>query len=176
VAESCPDEQTTCHHLGNGPGPVRDDEVVVLAVFANTNRVNGKLTGDSFRNSQLKRGELSLARRQHTNKQEFIACVLTPGAAREGQSEGGCTANVCDIRQKVLIAPDVAAPELTVRAICVLDMVVPGDHEGHAALKYAELPGQIPERRLGSLRAMIREQLAEQFSDIATCDEIWAVA
>lgn len=170
------EERTTCHHLGNGHGPVNDEEIIALAVFTSTPKNGRKLVADSFPRKQLITGNLSLARRSYTSTAEFTSHVLEPAITRGEVVEGASWALVSDIRRCVVVAPDPEKLDQLVRGVCVLDIVTAGDHEGHAALKFATLPARTPERRIGTLRTMIREQLAERFSEIGTCEAVWAIA
>jgi hypothetical protein len=166
-SSACPEEGETQHHLGagHGYGPVRDEEGVLFAVFSANTRTGDHLTGDLFSNNQLKNGELSVARRSYTTAAEFHRRVVAPAEASNGSFMGVARAWVGDLR-KVVIKVDPLRPESTVRAICVIDRVSELDYDGHAALKYADLPGPIAPGRLGALRSIIREDLASRFEEI----------
>jgi hypothetical protein len=70
---SCLKEQTTQHYLGsgNGHGCVQPGEVLVLAVFDTTKRVNGRLAQTAFKGADLHRGKVSLCRPQIHHAADF---------------------------------------------------------------------------------------------------------
>lgn len=170
----CPEEQETQHHggAGGGFGPVRDPEIVLFAVFEKTPRSGLGLTQESFRNNQLRRGEVSVARMPYTGPDEFQQRVVQPGENEQGQFLAVCCTNAKAIRDiTVKLEPD--KPASAVRGICVIDKVTPVDFDGHAALKYAELPGPISDGRLGRLRTLVREDLARCFGSMTSLDEAY---
>lgn len=171
----CPDEQETQHYLGtgNGFGPVQDSETIVLALFrAGGAELGGSVTQEFLPANQLKRGELSVARIGHTPKSALQRRVVAAAEPRVGPFVGVSCAEVERVRAVVIrIDPD--RPGSETRGICVIDRVTAVDHDGHAALKYADLPNTIGQTRLGRIRSIIREDLARAFGPIISLEEAY---
>lgn len=169
MSTPCPDEQTTQHFLranGAGFGPVTDGELLAYVIFLDTTHSGRTLSGDSFPNNRLRAGTLSLARFKHTTQTDLERHVITPSIPHRGPLMGVSCAHVREIRE-VVVTLDIRRPDRsTVRGICVLDHVTQFDHDGHAVLKYAELPGPISQKRLKVLRSLIRDDLASKFGAI----------
>jgi len=173
VVSDCPKEAITQHHLGIGfgHGPVRSDEVVLFAVFESTARDANRLIATAFSRRQLNRGEVSLARLAYTTRATFDQRVVSALENRQGTFLGVACANVRALRRIRFEVPG-TNQTITRRAVCVLDKVSPLDHNGHAALEYADFQGQLTERQRSACRQLIHADLADAFSDIISLDQV----
>ena len=160
----CPEERKTQHFRGRfyGFGPVRDDETVIFAVFQSTKRVGQRLIANSFDNKHLKNAAQSLARRSFVTKKTFNKMIV-----RQETLDGIATAKTAEIRALVADVKS-NARAITVRSLCVLDRVDAGDCEGHATTGYSEQHASlgISQTQLSKVRAKIRLDLADAFSDV----------
>ena len=157
----CVDEQQTRHYLGrwHGFGVVRDNEYVLYAVFGNTDRAGKRLTQNSFTRN-LNNTSQSLGRASVLTREVFDLNIAH-GAIAEIAS-----AHVSAIRS---IRADVPENKGTknVRAVCVIDQVEAGDCDAHATMGLSEAIGPgLSEKNLAKLRARIRLDLANAFSEI----------
>jgi hypothetical protein len=59
-----------------------------------------------------------------------------------------------------------SSPVLEGRATCVLDKVVLGDHDGHAALEYSESLHRLTPKQKGIVRQQINGDIAEAFGEV----------
>ena len=164
----CLDERATKHFRGHwyGFGPVQDAEAVVFAVFQSTKIKNGRLTADSFDNKHLKRNAQSLARQSFVTRAIFEKAIVR-GAALQGiavASAAAIRALVADVKLN--------ADQISVRSLCVLDRVDEGDCDGHATAGYSERHASlgISEAQLSKVRARIRLDLANTFSEVRDLD------
>lgn len=171
---TCAKEQMTMHHEGEGHGHgcVRDAEEVVMAICGSTVLNSGNLCGDSFPVNQLKKAELSLARRLYTDFQAFDAYVVTPKASAGDPVLGVTTCLTKDLRDLCCDVHGAAQP-IRMRAVCVLDWVLPRDHVGHAALEFSEDHGNLSPKQRGRLRSVIVADLADLFSPIVPVASIF---
>jgi len=164
----CEDEQRTCHYRGKwfGFGTVRDSEHVLFAVFQDTPHAESSLTEKSFTSNLINTSE-SLARVSYVTSSVFDRCIV-----RDRNVLGIASAHVSSIRMR---RADIKLNAITkkVRAICIVDQVVPGDCEGHAAMGYGEeTAGQgISEAQIGKIRKNIRMDLANEFSAIIPTEQ-----
>ena len=113
-----------------------------------------------------------MARMAHTTQEEFRQRVVVPGEGNNGPLAGVAHAHVRAIRE-VVIAIDPEKPGSAVPAVCVIDQVTEYDYDGHASLKYADLPSAVSGKRLGKLREIIRHDLASQFSKVLTIERAY---
>jgi hypothetical protein len=169
----CLDERITKHFRGRwyGFGPVKDAESVVFAVFGSTKLKDGRLIADSFDNKHLKTNAQSLARQSFVTKAIFDSAIV-----RGAGLSGVAVARVAAIRA---LTADVKinAGQISVRACCVLDRVDEGDCEGHATAGYSERQAILGMRegQLGKVRAKVRMDLANTFSEVRDpISERWA--
>jgi hypothetical protein len=151
---------------------VKGEEIVAFAIFSNTATQSGKLVPEAFRSKDLRRGEVSLARVKYTTLAEFVNEVIEPGEKNSGSFHGACCALAANIRAISVDASPNKTGEMS-RGFCVLDKVSPHDHDGHAAIEFAELPGPISEPRLKALRELIKGDLVRVFGAIEAADRIF---
>jgi hypothetical protein len=132
------DEEKTHHFCGDGHGygPVKDAEVVLHAVFDGTKRIGNRLTPDAFPPKNLKRGEVSVARQSYICRSAFEVHIILPLVPILGEFLGAAPAPVQKLREIVYRVKGIVPP-IEGRAICVLDKVVEGDDESHAAIAYS---------------------------------------
>src|SRR5580658_1998273 len=166
----CEKEQKSCHYGApeRGHGPVQEGETI-LAGFCATDLADGKLLKQAFPGKKLKDGDFSIARLAFTTKEIFNEYVVE----RRKNSVpvvGVGRASVRVLRQ--LTAPlDWQNPVRDIRAICVLDRVENGEHDGHAALEFCEEQKEIvKQKRLERVRAHIAADLVTAFGDVLTLD------
>jgi hypothetical protein len=165
----CVDEQRTRHHRGQwcGFGPVRDREYILYAVFDDTERNGAFLTQKSFTTNLIQTSE-SVGRVAYLTRRIFETSIAN------GSSTEITTALVSAIRD---LRADVRANAAikNVRAVCVIDQVDPGDCDAHATMGYSEAIGPgLSQANLGKLRARIRLDLANTFSEIIPSDRhLW---
>jgi hypothetical protein len=171
----CEEESQTQHYLGegNGYGPIKDAELVYLAVFEQTLRDGSRLTANSFDNKQLKKDGQSVCRADSTTRATFLDQVVRAGVNAKGALAGVASASASSIRSlqaKVLFA----GAEESVRSFCVLDHVLPGDYDSHATIKYGEKTArpQMSEQYISKIRSKVRLDLADAFSDIKPDHEV----
>jgi hypothetical protein len=162
----CVEEQQTQHYRGkwHGFGPVKDGETLILAVFERTRRQGSKITAETFTN--LKGHSESTARRSFVTRSDFVLGIVQPGESTKGSIVGIATARVSDIRA---LRADIIVGHATVkvRSLCVIDKVERGDIDGHATIGYAEMKG-VSQAQIGRVRANIRMDLANEFSEIGS--------
>jgi hypothetical protein len=162
----CVEEHSTRHYRGRwrGFGPVRDREHVLYAVFAATSRNDGRLTAGSF-TKNLNDCTESLARRQYVTIRIFDDYI-----ARNSRVDGISRACVADIRH---LRADIITPAgtLNVKAMCVVDLVEPGDCDGHATMGFSEAISGISQTQLGKKRQAIKMDLARSFSRIESIEQ-----
>ena len=170
----CAKEQTTQHHLGaaHGHGCIRPMEDLVIAVFDSTPLEAGgtRLSPLAFPTKQLSHGEVSLARSLHTSRKDFENHVLSPRRDAGSRVHGVSVASAHMLRSLPATLPG-ANPPMRMRAVCVLDKVVPGDHDGHAALQYSEEQNDITAKQKARLRSLIAADLANVFSPVCSIDD-----
>ena len=175
MVSDCAKEAITQHHLGigHGHGPVRLNEVVLLAVFERTPREEDHLIATTFPRGQLIRGEISLARRAHTTRATFDERVIQVLEPNFGKCLGVARASAAALRAIRFEIPG-TLPIAGGRAICVLDKVGSGDHDGHAALEYSEAINRLTEKQKSRYRPLIHADLAEAFGKIISVDHGFA--
>jgi hypothetical protein len=171
VRPDCAKELTTQHHLGLGYGfgPVSSAEAVLFAVFETTKREGDRLVATAFPARQLARGEVSVMRAAHTSKTEFCTNIVERLEASLGRLIGVARAEVGALRAIPYIFDDVKPP-VTGNAVCVLDKVVQGDHDGHAALEYSESQEQLSPKQKNIVRQKINADIADAFGEIVSLD------
>jgi hypothetical protein len=162
----CLEEQTTQHFRGHwhGFGPVRNHEKVIFAVFEATSCNGRQLIAASFDNDHLKSITQSLARHSFVTLPTFYRTIVR---SADSVLRGVAIANVAAVR--ALVADiKLNAGQVTVRAFCLLDRVEEGDCDGHATVGYSETHEtfNISQGQLGKVRARIRLDLANTFSEI----------
>jgi hypothetical protein len=168
----CPEEGATQHHLGDGHGhgPVRDEEVVLHAVFEKTRREGNRLRRDAFDQKQLKHAEVSVARSSYINRATFTKNIVTPLTPTMGEFIGAASAAVSELR-KIIYRLENAKPPVEGRAICVLDKVSESEHESHAALGFSATYGSLPEAWKKKLRPIIQEDVAAAFEEAVSLEQ-----
>jgi len=179
--QSCPLENNTQHyHPRRGFGPVTDEEWVLFAIFEKTNRdaVEGKLklTQNSFEDSHLKRGILSLARARYITRYEFEQKIVAPASGKKGALVGIARASVSKLRSLrcEFILND--ASIVTARGLCIIDLVGVQDFDSHATAGYCHgnVPSGVAPTQLGKRRTTLRLNMALIFSDILSAESlIW---
>lgn len=172
--EGCADEQFTHHHLGvgHGFGPVKPEEIVAFVVISKAQTFDNEILLVSFNKKRLSEKEESVSRVAHTSFAAFQEYVAKPIETGGGSIKGVATATVSMIRSLRLGKQDDVKER---RAICVLDKVQPGEHDGHAVLAFADAPEVMGETRLGILRKEVRAELALLFGRITNAADVgWA--
>lgn len=180
----CVDEQSTCHYRGRffGFGPVQDPESVKFAVFDTTPVDGSRVVNDTFDNASLAKSNQSLARSAFVTLTEFHKRIVAPSASSKGKLVGVTTAVTGKLRAlRAEIKTNTGTTK--VQAVCVYDRVENDDCEGHATIGYAKAideQGMSPTQK-GKVRARIRLDIAEEFSEVKKEDEwewpsYWAVA
>lgn len=164
--EICQREGVSHHHAGNGHGPVSNDEVVVYVFFGDALRIGDKLTPDQFPGKRLGRGEISLARKSYATLEDIQQFVIK-GAAVVGAS----SAITGEIR---LIAPEIGGA--TSRGVCVLDDVVAGDHDSHAALRECAHQNAMKDKAKNTARILVAADLADKFGPIEDIAAVFRAA
>jgi len=171
-SHDCCDELVTQHHSKSGHGPVKDTEVVVLAVFQKTNLVNGRVSVETFKKSDFSRSNVSVARREFTSHSRFLDSVVKPQVVSKGALVGVACATTSLIRAIKLTFPkEVPSPY---RGACVLDRVEHGDHDGHASIGESEaVQGIKNSNTLGAVRTAILADLADAFGELTTPESVF---
>ncbi len=169
MPSACVDELTTQHYRGfwHGHGPVLPDEMIVLAVFDQHPRNGSRLNANAFDSAQLKKGELSVARADHTSYSDFQKHVIEP--ANKGPFIGVVAARAEDIRALPYDVKGVHPPQ-SGKALCVIDYVVRTDHDGHAALKFSDAQDVLTDKQKKTVRLQIKADLADTFGEIRQPD------
>jgi len=170
----CERETTTQHHGGPAGsfGPVQNDEQIVFAVFDDIERDGLELQANSFDNNDLKRTQLSLARGRHTARATFDQHVVRPGTNPRGALVGVAKVLVDEVR-KILATIRLNSGTESVRAFCVLDLVEPGDYDGHCTVGYGErTSANLSQKQINEVRAKARLDLADAFSPIMSPDGV----
>jgi hypothetical protein len=162
----CVDEQSTRHHLGrwHGFGPVRNAEHVLFAVFPATKRSGIRLSATSF-TRHLNNSTQSLARSSYVTRSVFDRAI-----AKNEVVDGVASAHVERIRK---LSADIETPTgtINVRAMCVIDLVEPGDCDGHATMGYSAAMGGVSQKQIAKKRELVKMDLANTFSEITTVEE-----
>jgi len=174
----CVDELRTHHHGGEGAGPgiVRCGEVVILAAFEER-RPRTAVDADDFPKDRLKDTNLSLARREHTTRRTFDEQVIGGGTGPKGSFLGAAWVEARVLRELEFIMVSGQLPATTRgRAVCVLDRVDPGDHDGHAALGFSEALEALPLKQKSLWRTTTRNNLVQAFGNIRPLDEVLPAA
>lgn len=156
-----------------GFGPVRPEEAVLLAVFESTKRdpITQRILPEAFTPKRLKDYDLSLARRAHTGRPEFDQHVVGPKIALGDQLVDVATARSRRFFEMTFVCEEIKPP-VQGRAVCLLDIVEPTDHDGHAALGYSEDQSALSEKQKKKVRARIHHDLADAFGDLDPIDVI----
>jgi hypothetical protein len=141
---------------------VLDDEVVVHAVFEHTPRDGLYLKQNAFSSNNLKRGEVSVARRDHTSSADFQRTVVEPQIARLGKFIGASPAQVSKLRRIKYRLED-ETPPIEGRAVCIFSRVNVGDDTGHASLGYSITHAALTDNWKRKLRPIIAQDIAEAF-------------
>lgn len=165
MAGGCEPESTTQHFRGrwHGFGTVQDHENLFYAIFESTETANGRLCADSFRNKNLIRSIESIGRSSFVTRAVFDDRISSP---TKGKATGISVTVGSSLRALKADIPPGDPAAAKVRSICVLDRVQGGDFEGHATLGYSELiNGNLSDKQLGKVRATIRMDLANAFSE-----------
>jgi hypothetical protein len=104
----------------------------------------------------------SLGRVRYVTRRAFDNQIV-----RNDSVIGIALAHVSAIRR---LRADIATPNgvLEVKSVCVIDLVEPGDCEGHAAMGYSEAINGMSERQLGKKRKAIRMDLANTFAEMSS--------
>ena len=167
---ACAKEIATQDSLGIGPGPVLPTEQLVLAVFQGAPINGSMLAPTAFDNKQLVKGDVSLARVSYTTRAMFDAQVVAPKAPDKLIGVVICEAATL----RALDVPNPTNPTVQrIRSVCVIDKIVAGDHEGHAALEYTEDQTLITNGGTrGKLRLLIAAQLAHAFGNVVSPDTV----
>lgn len=161
------------HHAGSPPGPgiVRDSEEVVMGVFSSTVLNGTNLCADSFPTKQIKKSELSLSRKNYTSLADFTAHVVAPKLATGDTPIGVTVCLTKTLRDMTVPIPGRTPP--SVRAVCVLDWVLPHEHNGHAALAFCdEDHNTLSQGQMGRIRGIIAIELAKIFSPIVATSSV----
>src|SRR5258708_4424371 len=93
-------EKSSQHYRGAfaGFGPVRESEVIYLAIFDNMPRNGNQPSEQSFDQKNLKVGKLSVARGAYVTRRVFETEVVGRGVPTKGPFVGVSTAQVSKIR------------------------------------------------------------------------------
>jgi len=164
-AAECEEELRTQHHGGNGAGHgiVRCQEVVILAVFEE-GRPRTKLDKKDFRPEKLKDTNLSVARKEHTTRPTFNEHVIGDESGPKGRLLGVACVETRLLRALTFEMVGGQPPaSKTGRAVCVVDRVEQGDHDGHAALGFSEALEALSERQKSQWRTTTRNNLVDVF-------------
>lgn len=166
-------EHISQHYLGAdaGHGPVLDDEWVAMAVFGPLRGAELGLAPTEFPAKQLKRSEVSIARLKYIAKEEFLSRVVTPGEELKGPLVGISCAITKNIRDIIYVVQGLH-PIRSGRAICVLDLVVQGDYNAHAALGYSESMDTLTEGQKARVRLVVQNDLVRSFGPLQSIDAI----
>lgn len=170
----CPAEKQTQHYKGkwHGFGPVSSCETVIFAVFDTTKRNGSKLAANSFRSDSLVKNAQSLGRAPYLTRVCFDREIVESGETEKGTLVGVAHAKV-DVLRKLRAEIPTNSGRKRVRALCILDRVDKGDFDGHATAGYAEVTERenLSQNNLGKVRAAIRMDVANVFSDITSPDQ-----
>lgn len=137
-------------------------------------REGDRLTAEAFPLKQMKKGEVSVARVPYTTAPDFDTHVVTRLEPTLGKLLGVACVSAAEVRA---ITFD-AAPAGQGSGICVLDRVVPGDHDGHAALQFSAAFDRltISQIRMGKLRKLVLLDLADKFRPISPPNTVFRPA
>jgi hypothetical protein len=170
----CPAEMQTQHYKGKwyGFGPLSNCETVIFAVFDTTKRNGSKLDANSFCNRSLTKNTQSLARASFLTRVCFDREIVESGKEEKGALVGVAHAKVDALRKLPAEIPTNSGRK-RVRAVCILDRVDKGDFDGHATAGYAEVIERedLSQKNVGKVRAAIRMDVANLFSDITSADQ-----
>jgi hypothetical protein len=168
-------ELSTQHHIhARSKGVIDDDEELLFVVLDRKHIDASHLTADAFPSDRLKKPEASVARRRFTLEREVVVEIIEPALKRGKEFLGVAKAIAGDIRQlKVCVQGQIIG-----RAFCVVDMVEPGDFDGHGALSFSErLVGKAGSKpTLAALKPILREDLAGTFGAVTPLEAAYAVA
>jgi hypothetical protein len=153
---------------------VQDGEYLLYAVFATTpfNPETRRLQKEAFTTKQLVRTEVSVTRKDHTARDQFVIQVVEPATKTTGSLVGVARVTALTLREMFFSVPNVS-PEVRGRAICVLDKVSPYDFDGHAALGYSEHQQTLTTKQRATIRELIRADLADAFGEISPLDAVF---
>jgi len=130
-----------------------------------------RILPEAFTPKRLTRYDLSLARRTHTGRPEFDKHVVGPKVAQGDELVGVATAPSRRLFEMTFVCEDIRPP-VQGRAVCLLDIVEPTDHDGHAALGYSEDQNVLNEKQKKKVRARIHHDLADAFGDLDPIDDV----
>lgn len=166
----CVDEQATQHHAARGHGPVQNEEQVIVAVFEETERDNGRLSPTAFKPKELTRNEFSLARAAYISGAEFTTRVVEPQSSARGSFLGIVRAEVGALREI-----EFKFRNAHHRAVCVTDKVTRYNYDAHAALGYSENQDALEMKQKDKqiIRATIHADLADKFGNIVHLDDVF---
>jgi hypothetical protein len=150
---------------------VLDGEVVLAALFEEMQREGRRLSRNSFSPKQLKRAQVSVARKAHINCQTFMQCIVAPGTATKGEFLGAAPAAVSKLRG-IKYRVEGAQPPIEGRAICVLDKVTEGDHDSHAVLAFSTTHETLKEPWKKKLRPFILEDVTGAFDAAMPIEQV----
>lgn len=170
----CEEELRTRHYGGDGAGHgvVRCREVLILAAFEE-GRPRTTLDKKDFRPEKLKETNLSVARKEHTTRPTFDEHVIGDESAPKGRLLGVACVEARLLRALTFEMVGGQPPAIkTGRAICVIDRVERGDHDGHAALGFSEALEALTERQKSQWRTTTRTNLIDVFGSLRAIDEV----
>lgn len=169
----CSRELFSQHFLGPsaGHGPVHNEEILGLAVFGVLRDACAGLIPSDLQSKRLRRSELSVARLKYTTRAIFLDKVVRPEDGNKRGLLGIATALTQDIRGLTYVVEGVI-PKKSGRALCVLDIVVEGDYEGHAAFGYSESMEPLKDGQKSRIRLVIQNDLIRLFGCVKDIDKI----
>jgi hypothetical protein len=141
----------------------------VLVGFCEADLVDGRPLKQAFPNKRIKDGEFSLARTDFIDKEFFHRFVVEPRRNSATPIVSVGRASVLALR--TLTTPlDWQKPVKLIRSVCVIDRVVKGDHDSHAALEYCEEQQSLKPGQRDRVRAAIAADLVKVFSSVLPLD------
>jgi len=139
--------------------------MVALALFSAQSRAGQNLVDTDFIDDQLKRNDQSLSRVKWTSGAAFHRYVVVTRAGQVRPVSGIASARVIKLRELRFKVPN-SNPVMSGAALCVIDRVEAGDHDGHAALGYAADMQALTPNQKKKTRPLVRAEAARQFSTI----------
>lgn len=176
TATDCKCEKESHHYRKDaamGYGPVLSAEMVVLAVFEGDKHdaIAMRLKPAKFDSGQLKRFGVSLARTGFTTRPTFDEQVV-----RSKRLVGVAQAIAAQLRSVPYI-DQLGRPPVTGRAVCLIDKVDCGDHDGHAAIGWSESWNALAEGQKKRAGEIAKSNIARAFGGIVPADQVaWMAA
>jgi hypothetical protein len=135
--------------------------MLIYAVFDSDEPQGERLRPTDFDTNQIKRGELSLARRGLTDWPTFRDRVVVPKGGAKALK--GIVSSNCEAIRRITKDVQGFHPKKILRGVCIIDKAIVIDFVGHATLKFCEDHNPLTAKQKTSLRSRITADLADAF-------------